>query len=133
MTKLTRKDKFFAIKELLETGECKVDLKVLAEFCDAEVAAMDRKAAKAKERAATKVAAADTLADAVVAALDTEEYKTIPEIVSIVGVKDPSATAAKVIYRLGKLVEAGTVEKTTAKVADPTGGKRSVNSYRLVG
>ena len=133
MTKLTRKDKYFAIKEFLETGDCKVDLDVLVEFCDAEVAAMDRKAAKAKERAATKTAAADTLTDAVVAALDAETYKTIPEIVSVVAVEDPSATAAKVIYRLGKLVESGAVEKTTSKVADPTGGKRSVNSYRLVG
>ena len=61
MEKITKRAMFEAIKETFETGSCKFDAATVVEFCDKEIASLDSKAAKAKERAAAKKAEADVL------------------------------------------------------------------------
>ena len=56
MEKITKREMFEAIKETFETGECKFEADVVKAFCDKEIAALDAKAAKAKQRAAAKKA-----------------------------------------------------------------------------
>ena len=132
MEKITKRAMFEAIKETFETGSCKFDAVTVVEFCDKEIASLDSKAAKAKERAATKKAEADGLTDLVAAAL-TDEFQVIADIAAAVAGSDADATVSKVTYRLGKLVEAGKAEKTQVTIPATEGSKaRKVQAYRAL-
>ena len=133
MEKITKREMFEAIKETFETGSCKYDAAVVMAFCDKEIAALDTKAAKAKERAAAKKAEADVLMDQVRDAL-TGEFQTIADIAAAVAEVNVDATVSKVTYRLTKLVEAGDAEKTDVSVPGVDGAKaRKVKAFRIVG
>ena len=96
-------------------------------FAEKEIALLDKKAAKAKERGAKKKEERDELCDAVLAVL-TDEYATIADVAEAIEGED--VTASKVTYRLNKLVAAGLAEKADIKVGDEK--KRTVKGYRLV-
>ena len=131
MEKITKREMYEAIKETFETGECKYDAETVKTFCDKEIAALDAKAAKAKERAAAKKAEADALMKIVEDAL-TDEHRTIAEIAADVAEVDPEATVAKVTYRLTKLTEAGIADKTQVTIPGKDGTKsRKVNAYKI--
>ena len=130
MTKITKREMFEAIKETFETGACKFDPADVMAFCDKEIASLDAKAAKAKERAAAKKAEADVLMDQVKDAL-TDEFAPIADIAAIVAEVNPDATVAKITYRLTRLVADGSVEKTQITIPATDGGKsRKVQAYR---
>ena len=132
MEKITKREMFEAIKETFATGSCKYDADVVIAFCDKEVAALDAKAAKAKERAAAKKAEADVLMGQVEGVL-TGEFQTIADIAAAVAEVNADATVSKVTYRLTKLVEAGAAEKTDVSVPGVDGGKaRKVKAFRAV-
>ncbi len=132
MEKITKREMFEAIKETFETGSCKFDAATVMAFCDKEIASLDAKAAKAKERAAAKRAEADVLMTQVEAAL-TDEFRTIADIAADVAAVNADATVSKVTYRLTKLVEAGVAEKTDTTVPGVDGGKsRKVKAFRAV-
>ena len=131
MEKITKREMFEAIKETFATGSCKYDADVVIAFCDKEVAALDAKAAKAKERAAAKKAEADVLMGQVENAL-TDEFAVIADIAAAVSGVNPDATVSKVTYRLTKLVESGVAEKTQITIPASEGTKaRKVNAYKL--
>ena len=132
MEKITKREMFEAIKETFETGTCKFDAATVMAFCDKEIASLDSKAAKAKERAAAKKAEADLLMDQVRDAL-TGEFQTIADIAAAVAEVNADATVSKVTYRLTKLVEAGDAEKTDVTVPGVDGAKaRKVKAFRAV-
>lgn len=132
MEKITKREMFEAIKETFETGECKFDADVVKAFCDKEIAALDAKAAKAKERAAAKKAEADVLMDQVRGVL-TGDFATIADIAAAVAEVNADATVSKVTYRLTKLVEAGEAEKTDVTVPGVDGAKaRKVKAFRAI-
>ena len=132
MEKITKREMFEAIKETFETGTCKFDAATVMAFCDKEIASLDAKAAKAKERAAAKKAEADVLMDQVRDAL-TGEFQTIADIAAAVAEVNADATVSKVTYRLTKLVEAGEAEKTDVTVPGVDGGKaRKVKAFRAI-
>ena len=131
MEKITKREMFEAIKETFETGSCKFDAATVMAFCDKEIASLDAKAAKAKERAAAKKAEADVLMGQVEDAL-TDEFQVIADIATAVAGVNADATVSKVTYRLGKLVEAGVAEKTQVTIpATETTKARKVQAYRL--
>lgn len=132
MEKITKREMFEAIKETFETGSCKFDAATVMAFCDKEIASLDAKAAKAKERAAAKKAEADVLMSQVEGVL-TGEFQTIADIAAAVAEVNADATVSKVTYRLTKLVEAGVAEKTDVSVPGVDGGKaRKVKAFRAV-
>ena len=132
MEKITKREMFEAIKETFETGSCKFDAATVMTFCDKEIASLDAKAAKAKERAAAKKAEADVLMDQVRDTL-TGEFQTIADIAANVAEVNADATVSKVTYRLTKLVEAGEAEKTDVTVPGVDGGKaRKVKAFRAI-
>lgn len=132
MEKITKREMFEAIKETFETGSCKFDAATVMAFCDKEIASLDAKAAKAKERAAAKKAEADVLMGQVEGVL-TGEFQTIADIAAAVAEVNAEATVSKVTYRLTKLVEAGVAEKTDVSVPGVDGGKaRKVKAFRAV-
>ena len=131
MEKITKREMFEAIKETFETGSCKFDAATVMAFCDKEIASLDAKAAKAKERAAAKKAEADALMGQVEDAL-TGEFQTIADIAAAVSAVNADATVSRVTYRLTKLVEAGIAEKTDVSVPGVDGGKaRKVKAFRI--
>lgn len=132
MEKITKRAMFEAIKETFETGSCKFDAATVVEFCDKEIASLDSKAAKAKERAAAKKAEADGLTDLVAATL-TDEFQVIADIAAAVAESDADATVSKITYRLSKLVEAGVAEKNQVTIPASAGTKaRKVQAYRKI-
>ena len=131
MEKITKREMFEAIKETFETGACKYDADTVIAFCDKEIASLDAKAAKAKERSAAKKAEADALMGQVEDAL-TGEFQTIADIAAAVSAVNTDATVSRVTYRLTKLVEAGIAEKTDVSVPGVDGGKaRKVKAFRI--
>lgn len=132
MEKITKREMFVAIKETFETGSCKFDAETVKAFCDKEIASLDAKAAKAKERAAAKKAEADVLMGQVEDAL-TDEYQTIADIAATVAEVNPDATISKVQYRLSKLVENQIAEKSQVTLEKTETSKaRKVMAYRLI-
>ena len=132
MEKITKREMFEAIKEAFETGSCAVEATAVMAFCDKEIASLDSKAAKAKERAAAKKSEGDELMDQVREAL-TDEFRVIADIAADVAEVNPDATVSKTTYRLTKLVEANVAEKTQVSVPAVDGGKtRKVQAYRLI-
>ena len=132
MEKITKREMFEAIKETFETGSCKYDAATVMAFCDKEIASLDAKAAKAKERAAAKKAETDILMTQVEEAL-TGEFQPIADIAAAVATVNADATVSKVTYRLTKLVEAGVAEKTDVTIPGADGGKaRKVKAFRAI-
>ena len=131
MEKITKREMFVAIKETFETGSCKFDAATVKAFCDKEIASLDAKAAKAKERAAAKKAEADVLMGQVQDAL-TDEYQVIADIAAAVAEVNADATVSKVQYRLSKLVENQIAEKSQVTLEKTETSKaRKVMAYRL--
>ena len=102
----------------------------LKAFAEKEIAALDRKAAKAKETAAKKKTENDPIMDAVVDVLTSaDDFLTIAQVTAAIGQDD--VTTAKVTYRLSALVNAEKAESTDLKVG-ADGKKRTVKGYKLI-
>ena len=129
MTKITKKEMFALIKETIITGVMPeaIDEDAIVEFCDKEIAALDRKAGKAKETAARKRAEGDELTERVAEVL-SDELTTIADITELIG--DEAVSKAKVQYRLNQLVKAGRAVKEEMTV-ETDGKKRKVMGFML--
>ena len=129
MEKITKREMFEAIIALATGGEMKYEAEAFVSFCENEIALLDKKAAKAKERAATKKAEGDELTDAVRAAMSAEEFEPIADIAARIEGED--VTVAKVQYRLTQLVKNGEAEKEQITVPGGEGQKaRKIMAYR---
>lgn len=121
MTKMTEKETYALIAELCADNED------IVAFCDKKIEALDKKATRAKEKAAEKKAAGDELRDRVEAVL-TEDWQTIADVVA--ALNDEEATASKVTYRLNALVDLGVAVKDDTKIAGE-GKSRTVKVFKL--
>lgn len=129
-TKITKKERFetlialfngdIVVEDIADTGD-------YVAFFEKEVAALDKKAAKAKETAAKKKAEGDELTDRIADVL-TDDFATISDIVKALGDEDVSNQKAS--YRLGKLVDAGKAVKGELNVGGE-GKTRKVVAYKL--
>ena len=139
MEKITKREMFEAIKGLAESGALHmadfneaISDEAVADFCANEIALLDKKAAKAKERAATKRAEGDELTGAVRAAMSAEDFEPIADIAARIEGED--VTVAKVTYRLTQLVKNGEAEKQELTIPGAEGQKaRKVQGYKLIG
>ena len=132
MEKITKREMYEAIISLAATGEMKYDKDEYIDFCQNEIALLDKKAAKAKETAAKKRAEGDELTDAVRAALSNEQLEPIADIAARIEGED--VTVSKVTYRLTQLVKNGEAEKGEISIPGGEGVKaRKIMGYRLIG
>jgi hypothetical protein len=139
--KVTKREMFELIKECALSGKIdlsdidqtnfveEVDFDTIVDFCENEIDNLDKKKAKAQERAAKNAAAGDELAEAVKAAL-TDELTSIADIAAKVDHAD--ATHHKVQYRLGKLASNGEIAKGEIVETDGAGKKRKIVGYMLL-
>ena len=128
--RVTKRDYFEAIIEAMKTGEVKMEPEKIIEFCENEITLLDKKAIKAKERAATKKAEADELMDKVYAVLSDTEFMTRNAVMDALGDMPEDVSISKVGARLTKLVDALRVEKSEQTVANAEGKKSKVMGYR---
>lgn len=134
VVKLTKKDFYAAIKEMIVMSEVDMVGEISAEevlaFIDKTVEQIDNKAAKAKEKAAEKKAESDVLFQTVMSTL-TDELQTIDEITEAVvaATGDEEITKSKVTARLTKAVNADMARKEQVK----GGSGRRVMAYALKG
>ncbi|HAH17782.1 MAG TPA: hypothetical protein DCL29_02005, partial [Eubacterium sp.] len=118
---ITKKDMFNGIIATL-TENFGDDVAEYVEFLEGEVAALDKRAEKEKERRAAKKAEGDELKDAVKAAIG-EKPATAEEIANALEPDFPEITKAKVTYRATALVKEGEIFKVTIKNEE---GKKAV-------
>ena len=116
--KITKKAYFEMLKDIVAATDT-ADKDNLLAFIDTNIAQLDAKAAKAKEKAE-----GDELREKIAACLTTEP-KDIATILDEVG--DEELTRAKVTARLAQLINLGTATKEVTKTAD--GKKATV--YKL--
>ena len=138
MEKMTKRNFYEALVNFANGGEFYysadgteviVDNEAIIAFAENEIALLDKKATKAKERAASKKADSDELTEVVRAALSTEEFEPIAEIASRIEGED--VTVSKITYRLTQLVKTGVAEKTEITIDGGEGQKkRKVQGYR---
>ena len=133
--KMTKKETLEMIIGLIhdayDLGEEKVEMAI--EFCEKEIAALEKKAEKAKENAAKKKAEGDALLETVYDTLSEDEFETIAMIAKRVAEEDPEATVGKVQYRLGALAKDGRAEKSTIVIPATEDTKmRKVVGYRKI-
>lgn len=121
--KITKKAYFEMLKDIVAATDT-ADKDNLLVFIDTNIAQLDAKAAKAKEKAAEKKVEGDELREKIAACL-TSEPKDIATILDEVG--DEELTRAKVTARLAQLINLGTATKEVTKTAD--GKKATV--YKL--
>ena len=121
--KITKKAYFEMLKDIVATTDT-ADKDNLLAFIDTNIAQLDAKAAKAKEKTAEKKVEGDELREKIAACL-TSEPKDIATILDEVG--DEELTRAKVTARLAQLINLGTATKEVTKTAD--GKKATV--YKL--
>lgn len=141
MEKITKREMYEALINLATTGNLEYDGvegavtvtgEALKAFAENEIALLDKKAVKAKERAAQKRAEGDELTDAVRGAMSTETFEPIAEIAARIEGED--VTVAKVTYRLTQLVKNGEAEKSELTIPGGEGQKaRKVQGYKLIG
>lgn len=131
MEKITKREMFESIVTFIQGGEMKFSSQAYVEFCEREIALLDKKAEKAKERAAKKKEESDELTEAIIAVMSSEEFESIADIA--VKVEGEDVTAAKVSYRLTQLVKAGKAEKQQITVEGSEGQKsRKIMAYKLI-
>ena len=119
--KMTKTMWFEEIKAIVEASDAEAKDEMTA-FIDAQIELLTKKAAKAKERAAARKVEGDELRE-VVAAVLTDEFQTIDEIVAKIDGED--VTKAKVTARLTQLVKAEMAVKEQVKAGD-----RKVMAYK---
>ena len=130
IVKVTKRERYESIKALVEAvGAVEgIDTDGIVAFCDKEIATLDTRAEKAKERAAEKRAEGDELQAAVLAAL-TDEPASRQEVTDRIEGED--VTLAKVGYRLTALVKQGLAVKEEIPVTGEDGKSKKVAAYRL--
>lgn len=120
--KITKKEYFVMVAEIVNGSDAENKAELM-EFIQKQVEVLDKKADKAKERAAEKKAEGDALRAKVQGVL-TEELQTIDEIVDAIG--DEDVTRNKVVARLTQLVAAEVAVKDKVE-----SGSKKVMGYKL--
>ena len=123
--KVTKKEKFEIIMNAM------ADNAEIVEFCENEIAALERKALKAKERAAKKKAEGDELKDIVFGCL-TSEVKTAADVVEEILATGYETSVGKVIYRLNALAKDGVAVKAAIVIETEEGKKAKRKAFHLV-
>jgi predicted transcriptional regulator len=123
MEKMTKRNFYEAIANFANEGHMAftdaegtvhvITNEVLAEFAEKEIDALDKKAEKAKERAAKRRAEGDDLTEALKAIL-TDEYQITSELMAQVEMDDVSPN--KIQARMKKLIEMDIAEKAAVNI-----------------
>lgn len=133
-TTVTKREMYSAIRSAVKAQDVtfgdEITREMVMEFCDKEIATLDTRAGKAKERAAKKKAQGDEMTEAVYAALSDEEFKTLAAVVESTDFDE--VTTGKVQYRLKVLVDSGRAVRGEVVLISEDGKKRTVTGYKAI-
>lgn len=121
--KMTKVDYFEQLAGIVEASDVENKEDIL-KFIQGSIETLENRKRAAQERAEKKKTEPDELSDAVKAVL-TNELQTADAIA--VQIEGEDVTKQKIVSRLTKMVNAGTVRKDTVKTED----KRKVMGYAL--
>ena len=121
--KMTKVDYFEQLAGIVEASDVENKEDIL-KFIEGSIETLENRKKAAQERAEKKKNEPDELSDAVKAVL-TNELQTADAIAAQIEGED--VTKQKIVSRLTKMVNAGTVRKDTVKTED----KRKVMGYAL--
>jgi len=121
--KITKRDILGMIAE-----KCADDA-VIVEYCEKEIASLDAKAVKAKERALAKRAAGDEL-QAVIASLLTNEPQTAEQLLAQIEDESGELTKQKIVAKMRNLVDTNQASKCDIKI-EVDGKNVSRKAYTL--
>jgi hypothetical protein len=111
--KITKKEKYGM---LLAIEEVAAD-DMLRTFVEEEIAALEAKAEKARERAAKKKAENDELGEKIYNIIvEKGSSVTLQELYKILSVDDEEITTSKIVARLTKLVNSDKIDKAEATI-----------------
>ena len=110
---------------------CEVTADDVIALAEKEIALIDKRNAKARERAEAKREANDELGDFIYNEILNEEFQPIAEILAQIN-SDEDLTAAKIVARMRKLITAGKVEKEEIKIKDENGKTKTVMGYKKI-
>lgn len=132
---MTKREKFVVLHDMVEQvnfDNADVSKEDMLDFLDGEIAALDKKAATAKERAKQRKEDGDELRNLIFDCLSTENFMSVEEISAVLN--DPDVSAAMIISRLGQLVKNECVEKesVTIKPTTENGKSRKATVYRAI-
>lgn len=119
-TKITNKSRYAAIINVLTGAPSDIETDELVNFCERQIAAIEKKSEKARERAAEQRKVSDELTERIAAML-TDEPQTLGELAAAIG--DEDITTSKVSARCSKLVKEGRAAKTEVTVPGADGTK----------
>ena len=119
-TKITNKSRYAAIINVLTGAPSDIETDELINFCERQIAAIDRKSEKARERAAEQRKVSDELTERIAAML-TDEPQTLGDLAAAIG--DEDINTSKVSARCSKLVKEGRAAKTEVTVPGADGAK----------
>ena len=119
-TKITNKSRYAAIINALTGAPCDIETDELVNFCERQIAAIDRKSEKARERAAEQRKVSDELTERIAAML-TDKPQTLGDLAAAINEED--ITTSKVSARCSKLVKEGRAVKTEVNVPGADGAK----------
>lgn len=129
MEKIVKREMYSALLAMADGETFKYSMDDLRVFAQNEIDLLDKKAAKAKERAAAKKAEQDELGE-IVKSLLTDEWQTLADLAAQIDGDDVSA--AKVQARLKKMIDAGEVVKAQVEIpATETTKKSKKMAYAL--
>ena len=114
--KITKKDMYNGLIATL-TENFGDEVQEYVDFLQGEIAALDKRAEKEKERRAAKKAEGDDLKDAIAEVIEAEP-KTAEALAEELADEYPEITKAKVTYRASQLVKDGEIYKTQIKTED---------------
>ena len=105
--------------KLTEWKELYADNAEFVEYCENELVKLDKKNAKARERAAEKRAIGDELQASVLTVITADPQTRDDILVAVVeATGDEELTVGKIQSKLNNLVEAGSVSKCKVKTED---------------
>lgn len=119
-TKITNKSRYAAIINALTGVPTDIETDELVDFCERQIASIERKSEKARERAAEQRKVSDELAERIASML-TDEPQTLGELTAAIG--DEDITPSKVSSRCSKLLKEGRAIKTEVTVPGADGSK----------
>lgn len=114
-----------------EDGIYEITNDEIIEFAENEIALLDKRGEKAKERAAKKKTEADPIKEAVLAILaNAEDFMTANDVKD--QIEDEDITKSKISNRLTQLFNAGIVEKAEVSVVKEDGKKGKRMAYKII-
>lgn len=111
--------------------DTEVTVEDIIALAEKELETLNKRNAKARERAEQKRKDSDELGEFIYNEILTDEFQPIAAILTQINTDEP-LSASKIVARMKKLIEAGKVEKSEIKVNTDDGKTKNVMGYKRV-